>query len=353
LLSVVAALIIGSPGFTAFAFVLALLVMLITWFPAGFILRIAGINKTIIPKSLKVFVSWVAFLGLIATMHPDLISFKSLCFVALLWLFLMGITAKINLLDKIIFPLVILMCFVFAWEKFFPDDFRSTVRYLSSNGKLFSAWKDRSSIDNEANSATTFGFFQKDINVLYEAEDDKPFNASTKEVEVSIPYGTLIKVFNHKEEISLFEGQGFLRIQLAKENGSFVRGKKYWVEAELVRLATPREVMEQEEARRCFVADSIRHAEFFARMAERRFIVRNPGTYIIDLAVNEKSLAWDSIPAGCSYGFERGTNARFQVIYPDGMIMNSWDGGKLPSKYRFKIINLNEERPRLVVKRHY
>ena len=38
----------------------------------------------------------------------------------------------------------------------------------------------------------------------------------------------------------VYEGQGFVLIQLAKENGSFIGGSKYWIEAEFVRLVNPK-----------------------------------------------------------------------------------------------------------------
>ena len=368
LILILVTLIFNVPGFTVFAFVSTLATLLLVWSPIGIVLKIFKINSTIVPQGLKVFVSWVAFLGFIGLLYPELISFKAIFAFALLWFILLGMTVKINVLDRIIFPLVVLMCLTFGWKYFFPDSFRSSTRYLSSWSKAVVTWKDRGSIRNEAMSAVTYGYPVRDIKVAYIADTWQAKEKSRKEkitdsiekdsinlrdTNVFIARGTIIKVFNHKKEVKEFEGQGFIQIQLPREGNSFVKGKKCWVEADLIHLVTPTKLAEIEEAKRQFVIDSTNMARrrhlLDSLAVASRYRVRYAGTYEMNLAVGQVSEVWDSIPPGHAYGFAPSSQARFQVIYPDGMIINSWDPQQLPDKYRFKVKNLGAERPKLVV----
>ena len=237
------ALLVNNPGFTAFAFVFALAIVMLAWLPAGIVLKLFRINSTVVPKTLKVFVAYVAFVGFVGLMYPEIISLKALLGVTLVGLICLGVTAQINVLDKIIFPLVVVMCLIAIWKHFSPDGFRSTVRYASSWSKQLNTSKDRGSIRNETNAAGTYGILLKDINVLYKLSGTRLVDAF-----MDLGEGTVVKIFNHKEEIQVIEGQGFIQIQLAKGNGSFVGGDKYLIEAEFVKLITPRELISESES---------------------------------------------------------------------------------------------------------
>ena len=125
LVLIIVALIINAPAFTAFAFVLALTLVLLAWLPAGIVLKLFRINNLVIPKLLKMIIAWVAFVGFLGLMCPDIITFRSLMGAALIGFILLGVTTRINALDKIVFPLVVVMCLTVAWKHFFPEDFRS------------------------------------------------------------------------------------------------------------------------------------------------------------------------------------------------------------------------------------
>jgi len=238
-LLIIIALLSGSSTFIAIAFILALFLLFLAWLPTGVILRVFGINKVVIPQSLKTFVSWVALFGFLAMLYPNLLSFKLFLALNLLGLIVFGMAARFKFLDKVVVPLIIFICFIYAWQYFLPDSYRSTTRYLSSWTKKISSFTDRGSLGNEVQAVATYGSFLKDITVLYQLTDD----GGLHDFDTLISKETVIKVVDHKEEVMVYEGQGFVLIQLAKENGSFVGGDKYWIEAEFVRLINPKKLV--------------------------------------------------------------------------------------------------------------
>ena len=242
LILVIIAFIAGSPVFTGIAFTLALSLILLTWLPAGIILRLFRVNRAVIPQALKFFVAWVAFIGFVGMVLPDLFSFRTFLGIALVAFILLGVTTKINAIDKIIFPLVVVMCLTLAWKHFFPEDFRSSVRYAESWSKKLNTKKDRGSIDNETDAATTYGALLKDVDILY-----TKVGSGLAESSIDLKKGLIVKLVNHKNEVEIIDGQGFVQIQLAKQNGSFVNGKKYFIEAEFVQLASPRDIVPEND----------------------------------------------------------------------------------------------------------
>lgn len=249
LILIVVALLINAPGFTAFAFVLAISLVLLAWLPAGIILKVFRINKNVVPLAMKTFIAWVAFVGFLGLVMPDVLTFKSIMGAALVAFILLGVTTKIKALDVIIFPLVIIMCLSVAWKHFFPEDFRSTTRFIASWGKVVNTAKDRSSIDNETGAATTYGVVLRDVTTLYDFTTNKKTGTEIPSFEkISLSKGTIVKISSHKQEVKEFDGQGFVRIQLANADGSFVLGEKRWIEAEYVMIATPRDLTPEDKS---------------------------------------------------------------------------------------------------------
>jgi len=242
LLLVTIALISGSATFIAIAFIFTLSVLLLAWLPTGAVLKVIGVNKEVIPQSLKTFVSWVALFGFLAMLYPELIGFKLFLALNLISFIIFGTASKFKFLDKVFIPLVIGICFIYAWQYFLPDNFRSTSRYLSSWSKRISTVKDRGSIGNEVEAVATYGELLRDIKVLYQLNGDE-----LQDQDYKLDKRTIVKVVDHKQQVMVYDGQGFILIQLAKENGSFVGGKKYWIEAEFVRLLSPNELVSQDE----------------------------------------------------------------------------------------------------------
>ncbi|HZJ41153.1 MAG TPA: hypothetical protein VFD16_02725 [Candidatus Saccharimonadales bacterium] len=242
LIFIIIALLFNSPWLTSFAFVLAISMVMLTWIPAGIVLKVFRVNKAVVPKTMKTFIAWVAFVGFLGLMMPGIFSFKALMGAALIGFIILGVTTKINAIDKIVFPLVVVMCLSVAWKHFFPEDFRSTTRYVVSWSKRVNTAKDRGSINNEMNAATTDGVILRNVNVLYKDM------ASLAEEKHPLFRGTIVKFVSHKQEVCVIDGQGFVQIQLAKANGSFVKGEKFWIEAEYVQIATPREITPEDDS---------------------------------------------------------------------------------------------------------
>lgn len=239
---IIISLLINYPAFTAFAFVWALSLILLAWLPAGIVLRIFGVTDKVISKEIRTFVAWVAFVGFLALVLPDIVSFKTIMGAALIALIVMGLTAKFNALDKIVFPLVAVMVLTLAWKHFFPEDFRSTTRYAQSWSKRVNTGKDRGSIGNETEAATSYAVVLKDIKSLYSEPGDE-MDKIVKELDE----GTIVRLVNHKQEVLIYDGQGFVEIQLPKKDGSFVHGSKYWIEAEFVEVVSPRDIISKRQ----------------------------------------------------------------------------------------------------------
>jgi hypothetical protein len=182
----------------------------------------------------------VALFGFLAMLYPNLLSFKLFLALNLLGLIVFGMAARFRFLDKVVVPLIVCICFIYAWQYFLPDSYRSATRYLSSWSRRISTFTDRGSLGNEVEAVATYGSFLKDITVLYRLTDN-----SLHDFDTLLSKETIVKVVNHKEEIMVYEGQGFVLIQLAKENGSFIGGSKYWIEAEFVRLVNPKKLVSE------------------------------------------------------------------------------------------------------------
>lgn len=244
---IILALIINAPGFTALAFVLAIGLILLAWCPAGILLKVFHITSGIVPKPMKVFIAWVAFVGFLGLVFPDVLTFKSLCGAALIGFIALAIAAKTNVIDKVIFPFVMVICLGIAWQHFFPENFRSTTRYAVALDKKINTVKDRGSINNETDAATTYAVVLKDVEVLYSL-DEKNVVKPLIERDRKLSRGLIVRILSHKQEVKVIDGQGFLNIQLAKDNGSFVNGEKYWVEAEYVQIAGPRDIVPKDDS---------------------------------------------------------------------------------------------------------
>lgn len=335
LLLIVLALIIAKPGFIAFAFVVSLSLVLLAWLPAGLILKLFRVTSAVVPKAIKTFVAWVAFVGFLGLVMPEftdvnVVSFRVFLGAALVAFIMLGVTAKINLLDKVIAPLVVVMCLALAWQNFFPEDFRSTTRYAKSWSKRVNTAKDRGSINNETDAATTYGITLKDVQVLYQFSADN----GLEEIAYPLAGGTIVKISNHKSEVMELDGQGFVKILLAKENGSFVGGKKYWIEAEFVQIASPREIVSWEE--------SLKEKPSPAQIAVKDSLF-SPGTYFIN--VNGETPFYINIISNktCNrYSLASQTGNGYIIAYDDGQ--NVYDEPGITVTFP------NKERPRFKLK---
>jgi len=327
-LLLILALLIGSPGFTGFVFVLSLGVLLLAWLPAGLILKGTGINKMLVPQGLKLVIAWIAFVGFLGLVMPEMISFKVFMGAALIALIALGVATKIKVLDKIVFPLVIIMVLVLAWQNFFPDSYRATTRYAQSWSQRVNAVKDRQSVSNEAEAATTYAVLLKDVSILYDFQA-----AVIQEVKVDLKAGQTLKLVNRRDEVKVYDGQGFAQVQLPKANGSFVGGKKFWVEAEFISVSSPREIIPERVSQ-----NKKTNSKPSESLVSQK--VLGQGNHSFRMKAGEISNFKILSPRFCV-----NTNQKDMatLVYPDGNSINLWQTAVLPSGTEFSLKSLVDQ----------
>lgn len=243
------AILVGSPLLTGMLFVVCLGLIVLAWLPAGLIMRLFRVTTGIVPCWLKTIIATAAFIGFMGIVFPEVITFMTLIGLALIGFIFAAGTRRTNMVDKLIIPLTIVMIAVVSWKYVAPDGFRSTTRYVASWSKVFNATKDRGSINNETEAATTYAIALKDISVLYTISEKKGVSFVDSLVAKRIAKGDTLRLWSHKNEVLIVDGQGLLQIQLRNNKGTFINGDKFWVEAEFVQTVSPREIMANARAK--------------------------------------------------------------------------------------------------------
>lgn len=306
---------VGIPGLTGFLFLFSLSLILLAWLPAGVILNTFGLTDGVVPKILKTGIAWLAFVGFLGLVTPGLFTYYTIVGAALVALILMAASTKINLMDKIIIPLVLLMCLTLAWREFFPESFRSSVRYASSWSKIFDAFKDRGSLNNETDAATSYGVALKNIYVLYTKAP-----SGLKETEVNIPRGTTVLIASHKDRVLIIDGQSFLKIRLAKKNSSFVNGQTFLVESEYVQIAAPRDIIPEDDS----LLPGKKAAAKKAESIQVQQLRLGDNTFRFDQAGDET--IWLKFPPNIDFDYRiKSQNGGYQVFFRDGSVYSSTD----------------------------
>jgi len=234
------AVLIGSPGLTLTAFVFSLSIIVLAWLPTGLVVKLFKLRRRgekVVPIWLKNWIASLAFIGFVAAIFPEVITFKVLMGAFLVGFIFAAGTSKINVVDKIIIPLTTLMIAILIWNDVNHEGFRSSVRYVSSWTKVFNTTKDRGSLKNESEAATTYAITVKEIGVLYDINEE---TTEMELVDIVLEKGAVTRLVSHKNEVVIMDGQGFVQIQLRNEKGTFVQGKKFWIEAEFVEVCSPK-----------------------------------------------------------------------------------------------------------------
>lgn len=242
------ALFVGSPVLTAICAISAICLGILIWLPVGLIMRLFGVNEAVLPPSVRAMVSYAAFFAFVAFAFPEIMTFKLLLGIALVGFISMGLSTKFDFLGKIAWPVVLLICGIIGWNYFFPENFRATTRHLNSLSNATNAFQDRNSIKNNTWASTTYGKLRKNVTEVYKANFNYDTIASLDYVPVKLEEGLIVKLVSQKHEVQNFDGAGFIEIQLARNNGSFVDGNKYWIEADLVDNIGTRKEVEGETA---------------------------------------------------------------------------------------------------------
>ncbi len=269
-----AALIIGWPILSGFVFLWAITVFFLLWLPLGVVLKLFKTTPAVVPIGVRSFFAWLAFVGFLAMMTPDIFTMKTTLIAALVAIFFAMIPARFNSLEKLVMPLIIIMCLIGAWKIISPDNFRSFMRNGNATGGVITTWNDRRSFTKEANSSSTFARLEKDVKVVYTATIDKDQITSLTQVLMDLKFGSIYLLCNQKEETKIFQGQAFTQIQFPNEHGSYVNGNCFWIEANLLKVGTLDDV-------------SITKKQGDCSPVGERLVALGPGTHTLILAPGE------------------------------------------------------------------
>jgi hypothetical protein len=265
------------------------------------------------------------------------------------------ISVKIKKIKSVIYPIIIILTILIIWKSILPENYYSLKRLLGSNEKLFNKTLDKGSFNNEVDALVTYGSLNHDINVLYNAKLDENGNITElKEVLIKLKTESLVKIYDIKKSVKPYEGQGFIEIQIQNTNGSFVNGSRYWIEADYLNILTPSDLNKDKHLDTNIGiqkknSSTTNSTQSFYQTSSEVSKICGPGIYTINLKPGEVSKIWYSIAACHRYTFERGKTCKFYLIYEDGTTFSSQSSGQWPDKYKFKIVNLATEKPKLVI----
>jgi hypothetical protein len=237
------------------------------------------------------------------------------------------------------------MILTVTWKYFFPEDFRSSVRYAQSWSKKINTKKDRGSLNNETDAATTYAAVLKDVSVLYLKNGE-----NLDVVEKGLARGTIVRVVSHKDEVFIYDGQGLIQIQLAKEDGSFIHGSKYWIEAEYVQIASPRDIVAKDDG---LLPGRIKRENRSELTSMVKDSVFTKGVYYIN--VNKETPFYINIAStqNCAkYSLASQTGNGYYVIYDDGSFVYDKPGifVEFPYKQRPRFKLKSENSPETIVR---
>ncbi len=242
------ALVLGNPILSGIAFLLSIILFFIAWLPLGAVLKLFNVNNQIVPPAVRSFFAWLAFVGFMAMMTPEVFTLKTTLIASLVAVFLSALTSKFNFLEKIIMPLVLIMCFVGAWKVIAPDSFRATERHRRAIGDVFTTANDRSAFRKETSAASTFAKMLMSTPVVYQAAINQDGGIQQlKEVPISLAKGSIVLILNHKADVQIYHGQSFAYVMLPDAQGKYVNGDCYWVESNLLEIGPLSELLPKEE----------------------------------------------------------------------------------------------------------
>ncbi|MBX2975942.1 MAG: hypothetical protein KF721_07390 [Ignavibacteriaceae bacterium] len=155
---------------------------------------------------------------------------------------------KIKKVKLFIAPIIIILIILSAWKAFLPENYYSLKRLFGSNEKLLNKTLNKESFKNEVEALVTYGSIPHDINVLYKAKLDDAGNIlELKLIPIKLNAHTLVKVFDVKQPVKSYEGQGFIEIQIQNQNGSYVNSPRYWIEADYISIVTPNDISSKDK----------------------------------------------------------------------------------------------------------
>lgn len=174
---------------------------------------------------------------------------------------------------------------------------------------------------------------------------DGEIESLTAHFVANIAVDSILRVCDHKNNTRRFEGQEYLQLTLPNAYGTFLGGKKVWVEADFVDIITAQQYRAKMKLRQQYnkggeedgLAIIQKNSQPDTRKVSGYF--PNPGRYALDIGQGEET-GYITVGPCRSYMFNNGGD-RIVLIYPDNSFARSWEINKWPDKVTFKVKNLS------------
>ena len=334
IIAIIFALLVQSPVFSGLVFLAVCTNFFVVWLPLGVVLKIFKVNSAVVPPSIRSFFAWLSFVAFMAVMAPELFSMKVVIVASILAVFFLALPTKVKFMEKILMPFVVIMLLVVGWQHFFPEDFRSSVRYAQSWSKRVNSSKDRGSIDNETEAATSYAQMLRDIDVLY-VQSTHFLDPDTSN---HLKRGDVVRLVDHKDAVTVYDGQGFVEIQLKNAQGTYFKGPKYWIEAEFVQIASSRDIVPEDDS---LLPKNAQKASSVEILPEKNVITEidnsvislGPGLYRYPLNKGEITPEFNIKRKDFCISTDQGDLVK--LIYKSGSSLNLWQAASLPYNSRF------------------
>lgn len=358
---IILGVVIDVPAITGTCFLLSIALFYLVFLVPGLFLRLMRANQTVFPPAIKTAAAWLAVLGFLGMFSPEALSFNFLIGASLLAFIALGIATKTDFLTKVAYPVVLVMCCIVVWKFVAPDNFRATTRHLYARSAQVNSWNDRRSIEAEADAFVTYARPNRRIGVVYTAtimkdEDGVEYISSMSDTTFVLTEKSQIKVFNHKTNVMTYQGQGFVQMQIAKANGSFVNASTYWIEADYLIILSPGDLAEEkklaEERERQKNNMTQSQIQSSAQVSQTAALTPSTpyntvGSYLI--AEGNKESDWIEIGDCHTYNF---SHDKIEML-PFGAKepIKVWQIANLPNNVtKFKIINRSSDPVSLFIK---
>lgn len=305
------------------------------------------LNKSFLPIGLRIFVSWLAVLGFIGLIYPKAITLSLFIGLGLLAFISVGLASRYDKVNSAVMIGITCLCLMVVWNFVAPDNFRSTSRILKAYSKEYAAGNDRSSIIKTGEAEATYGRLLKDVKVAYRVtrfnEDDGSI-MKMEDLPISLSKDSVFLVINHRKEVSCFEGQTFIEIKLQKNNGSYLTGRKIWIDADLIEIG-PRKSID-------LSLNGSGTNKNVIQEKQPQFVDLSPsfydavGSYPLALKNGQES-EWITVGPCHRYNF---SSDFITLKYEDGTILDVWSATRLRDVAKFKVINRSNKGVDLLIK---
>lgn len=364
------------PWLRTMIFMFSLVLMMLSYIPAG-VARNLAISETpwefigrslsykyLYPGGIRHLAGYLAFAGWLGIIHTSWLNFWTVSVSLFIFFIFDAFSRKYDVKpsqargsNPLILAFVVILTALAIWENTSP------VLYKSSLG-LYLSWTSKTSykevaqtIKNNASISVMYVKPNQKIGFRYYITFSKDKQAdSIKGDSVKITEKDMYVACNPNQGVVSYQGQGFIEVRDIDYIGSS-QPKPFWLRADQVDIVTPDDIAdvknEANQKRKVEApkasADQSTTVGPATELSTPSLISCGPGTYQINLKKGEESQAWYSIECYHSYTFEKGKVAKFYLVYKDGTTANSWTSGQWPPKSTFKIVNLSDEAPMLVV----